>query len=71
MAELKPCDLLQGSRKGVTVNKCKCGTFPTLFDNSNIVKANPVWWVECTSCKAKGENAPSFWQAIDAWNKRS
>lgn len=71
MAELKPCDLLQGSREGVIINKYKCGCFPMLFDNSNIVKVNSVWWVACPSCKAKGEKAHSFWQAIDAWNKRS
>ena len=62
MAELKPCE-------GVTINKCKCGRYPTLFDNSNLVKINPVWWIECKVCKIKGKNAQNFCQAIDAWNK--
>lgn len=64
MEKLKPCE-------GVTINKCECGRYPTLCDNSNLVKVNPVWWVECEVCKIKGKTAQNFCQAIDAWNKRS
>ena len=55
---------------GITIHKCKCGNFPTLYDNSNIVKVNSVWWVECPACKVKGESVSSFWQAVNNWNRR-